>query len=111
MSEYFICQIDDLPDPGSRGFSIKTDDLELEGFIIRKNGFFYAYLNSCPHTGSPLDWVEHQFLDMDEAFIQCAVHGARFAIDTGLCVMGPCTGDSLQLLSVSRKGGKLFYQT
>lgn len=55
-----------------------------------RDGELFAYRNSCPHTGSPLDWVEHQFLDLDGALIQCATHDARFLIDTRECVFGPC---------------------
>jgi len=60
----------------------------------------YAYRNRCPHTGAPLDWQPHQFLDERGELIQCAIHGALFAIETGLCLRGPCAGRSLQALPV-----------
>ncbi|MCP4875791.1 MAG: Rieske 2Fe-2S domain-containing protein [Gammaproteobacteria bacterium] len=92
----FICPLDRLSDPGSYGFSLEADENSLEGFVVRRDGECFAYRNSCPHTGSPLDWVDHQFLDIEGALIQCAVHDARFLIDSGLCVSGPCQGKSLQ---------------
>ena len=95
-----LCSTGQISDPGSRGFSIAQDSHVLSGFIVRRDDHFYAYINQCPHTGAPLDWVEHQFLDREHAFIQCAVHDARFQIDSGLCVAGPCAGDALQPLDI-----------
>jgi len=103
-----ICHLEDITDPGSRGFSIELDGHEIEGFVVLKDGAFYAYQNACPHTGSPLDWVEHQFLDLDQAMIQCAVHDARFEIESGLCLAGPCPGESLQKLEIERLDQALY---
>jgi len=106
----FICNQSDIDDPGSRGFTVKYHDEDINGFVVHKNGLFFAYRNSCPHTGSPLDWVEHQFLDMEGNLIQCAVHDARFNIENGLCLAGPCTGESLRSLKILQQGKKLFIQ-
>jgi len=78
-----ICAADRLSDPGSLGFSLESAGERIDGFVVRRDGEFFAYRNSCPHTGSPLEWVDHQFLDMEGALIQCATHDARFLIDPG----------------------------
>ncbi len=103
-----ICKLEELDDPGSRGFSIEIDNDLIEGFVVLTDGQLYAYRNQCPHTGAPLDWVEHQFLDMDKQLIQCAVHDARFELDSGLCVAGPCTGEALTALKVEHDGNVVF---
>jgi nitrite reductase/ring-hydroxylating ferredoxin subunit len=95
-----ICASERLSDPGSFGFSLESAGERVEGFLVRRDGEFFAYRNSCPHTGSPLDWVDHQFLDIEGALIQCAVHDARFLIDTGECIFGPCPGQSLESLPI-----------
>jgi len=95
-----ICACEGISDPGSFGFSLEQVGNRVEGFVVRRDGEFYAYRNSCPHTGAPLDWVDHQFLDIEGALIQCAVHDARFLIDTGECVFGPCPGQSLESLPI-----------
>jgi nitrite reductase/ring-hydroxylating ferredoxin subunit len=95
-----ICPISRLEDPGSYGFSVEMNGEQVEGFVVRSDGQCFAYRNSCPHTGAPLDWVEHQFLDVEAALIQCAVHDARFLIETGQCVVGPCPGASLEALPI-----------
>ena len=93
-----ICACERLSDPGSYGFSLQVAAGRVEGFVVRRDGEYFVYRNSCPHTGSPLDWVDHQFLDIEGALIQCAVHDARFLIDSGECVSGPCPGQSLESL-------------
>ena len=103
-----ICAVDRLSDPGSYGFSVESDGERVDGFVVRRDGEYYAYRNSCPHTGSPLDWVDHQFLDIEGALIQCAVHDARFLIDTGECVLGPCPGESLESLPIRVQDGNIY---
>lgn len=89
-----------LSDPGSRGFSIDCNGQFIQGFVVCRQQRLYAYLNSCPHTGAPLDWVDHQFLDLEKTHIQCAVHDARFDVESGRCVAGPCVGQFLKPLAV-----------
>ena len=98
---------DQLSDPGCRGFSVSYDGRFIQGFVVCKNLQLYAYVNSCPHTGAPLDWVDNQFLDREETFIQCASHDARFEIASGLCVAGPCVGQSLTSLQIELVDGQI----
>ena len=91
-----ICTLETLADPGSYGFSLECNGERIDGFVVRRDGECYAYRNSCPHTGAPLEWVDHQFLDLDGALIQCSTHDARFLIETGECIFGPCPGASLE---------------
>ena len=103
-----ICNLDDLAESASRGFSVEINGESINGFVIQKDGVFYAYRNTCPHTGAPLDWVEHQFLDMDGALIQCAVHDARFMIEDGKCIAGPCVDEFLQKLDIFQIDNALY---
>lgn len=107
-NKFFICDVDDLAETGSRGFSVDFDGDTIAGFVVHKEGQYYAYCNSCPHTGAPLDWLEHQFLDMDGELVQCAVHDARFVIEDGKCIAGPCAGESLQPLKITLRDNKVF---
>ena len=106
----FICESELLSDPGSYGFSVEHNGQNVDGFIIKFDYSYFAYRNSCPHTGSPLDWVEHQFLDADKMLIQCAVHDARFIIDSGECISGPCHGESLQALPIIVQEDGIYLQ-
>jgi nitrite reductase/ring-hydroxylating ferredoxin subunit len=97
-----LCATDEIADPGSHGFSIDIEDGEsLALFVVHRNGGFFAYVKRCPHTGAPLEWTPHQFLDLDNSFIQCAMHGALFRPEDGYCLRGPCVGRSLQALELA----------
>ena len=61
-----------------------------EGFIICYQGEFMAYRNSCPHAGSPMDWLPGQFFSEDGTQLVCHTHDARFDPTTGDCLSGPC---------------------
>lgn len=101
--------IDDFPDPGSRGFEIDIGgEQPARLFVVRKDGELTAFRNSCPHTGAPLEWQPDQFLDLDNSFIQCAIHGALFRSDDGFCVRGPCAGRALQALTVHVRDGQIM---
>lgn len=75
--------------------SIELADEEHDVFVVKKDQQIYLYRNSCPHLGVELNWQEDQFLDLDGELIQCAMHGALFRIEDGLCLSGPCQGQSL----------------
>jgi len=92
------------------GFSLHQGDHTVELFVVHHGGQFHAYLNRCPHTGANLEWLEHQFLDMDKAFIQCATHDALFEIDSGHCIAGPCAGDRLTPVALTTVDGRLYAQ-
>ena len=100
-----LCRLDEMQDPGSRGVTLQQGAQLLDAFVVRKGRSVYAYINSCPHTGSPLDWNEHEFLSLDKSYIQCAMHAALFRLVDGLCVAGPCTGASLTAIPVEVKAG------
>jgi nitrite reductase/ring-hydroxylating ferredoxin subunit len=89
----------ELPDGVSRGFAVETAAGVQDIFVVHKNARVVAYRNSCPHTGGPLDWVPDQFLSLDGSLIQCATHDARFRIEDGVCVAGPCVGRQLSLVT------------
>ena len=83
---------------------------QLEGLVVQRDAQVFAYVNSCPHTGAPLDWLPDQFLDSEGAFIQCAVHGALFEIDSGRCVHGPCIERYLEPLTVHLEDGTVYLE-
>lgn len=107
MKPYRVCVLNDVPDPGTRGFCLTVDDREMAIIAVRWHGRLACYLNACPHTGVELNWQADQFFDIDETFLQCAVHGALFRPDDGYCVQGPCVGRSLTRLETTVCDGVL----
>jgi nitrite reductase/ring-hydroxylating ferredoxin subunit len=98
----------DLDDPGARGFDVGPGAWPLQMFVVRNGDAVWGYVNRCPHAGHPLNWLPDRFLSPDATLIQCASHGARFAIDTGLCVLGPCPGRSLTRVPLHKDGADIF---
>lgn len=82
----------------------------MDLFLVRKGQHVYAYRNSCPHTGGPLDWVPDQFLNREGDLIQCATHDALFQIESGLCVSGPCSGERLTAVRVAIADGAVWLE-
>jgi len=105
-----LCRFDDLQDPGSRGVTLQQGDRLLDVIVVRKGRGVYAYVNSCPHTGSPLEWNRHEFLSPDKRYIQCAMHAALFRLADGGCVAGPCPGTSLTAIAVAVESGLVVLQ-
>ena len=97
---YLPFVMNDIPDPGSRAFRLPCSPNAVEGFVVRRGQEVYAYYNQCPHTGVTLNWQEHLFLDSNDEFIQCAMHGALFSVEDGRCLRGPCVGERLEQLDI-----------
>lgn len=103
-----LCGIDDIRENAARGFTVTLGGEPADIFVVKRAGQVYAYRNVCPHRGTSLDWMPDQFMDPDQRYIQCATHDARFEVESGLCVMGPCLGDHLRALPVSVRDGQVF---
>ena len=68
--------------------------------LLRAGDTVRAWLNVCPHAGRRLDWAPGKFLVSKEGHLVCAAHGASFELEGGVCVAGPCRGDSLRAVAV-----------
>jgi len=108
MSHLKICKIDDIHEGDARGFELVAGEQVISIICIRRDNQFFAYKNSCPHTGVNLEWLPNQFLDTTQQFLLCSTHGALFQIEDGHCVSGPCAGDALQKLTIMQNHGELF---
>ena len=108
MASVDLCALTEIGLPGSRGFSIDAGQGRLEVFVVRSGNAVVAYRNTCPHTGGPLDWVPDQFLSIDSDMIQCATHDALFRIEDGVCIKGPCAGQSLIPVAVEVFAGRVM---
>lgn len=97
-----LCRSDELAEGGAIG--IENDEPAERGYVlIRRNNRIYAYRNRCPHTGVNLEWLPNQFFDSSGHYLQCAVHGAIFEVESGHCLRGPCAGDALTPVKVEER--------
>ena len=99
-----LCAVDEIEERAAKGFEIDGDTV----FALKFDDQLRVYRNSCPHLGVELNWLEDQFFDLDGALIQCATHGALFEPLTGLCVSGPCRGQSLERMEAHIADGQLY---
>jgi len=101
-----LCRLAEIEDGEGRGFVLGSGADQLLIFVVRQGAAAYAYRNSCPHQGTPLDWGgfsgEGRFVSADSGNLPCATHGAEFRIEDGFCLWGPCAGYSLQAAEISR---------
>ena len=101
------CPADALGPGQTVTFDFRARGRTVRGFLVNHDGGHHAYVNRCPHAGTPLDAWPNEFFTEDGRYLICATHGAVFAPDTGICVEGPCPGTRLEPLSVAHRGGEL----
>ncbi|MBR9909534.1 MAG: Rieske (2Fe-2S) protein [Gammaproteobacteria bacterium] len=99
-----LCPLAAIENLQSKGFTLRGTKF----FIVRRGSRVFAYHNSCPHMGVPLEWVEDRFLDYDGELIQCSTHGALFTIEQGRCIFGPCSGQSLQPIKLELRDENIW---
>lgn len=95
-----IAKVDELAPGSVKKFWLICQKYRLDAFLINDRGSFHAYVNRCRHMPTPLDFVRDEFLSDDGRFLRCYTHGALYEFATGLCVDGPCKGESLYRLPV-----------
>jgi len=105
-----LCRVEDIPD----GEAIAVDAALPEGeeslIVVRLGSAVHAYLNICPHAGRRLDWAPGKFLLSKGALI-CAAHGASFMAANGVCIGGPCRGQSLRAVPVRVIDGEVLLES
>ena len=102
-----ICLLKEIPDCQARAFDY-NDNYTL--LVYRRDDSVYAYINSCPHAGVPLEWNHDQFMSLDGVSLQCGTHGAQFEPASGLCTHGPCKGARLHKVEIILENGIVYLQ-
>ena len=90
-----LCALEDIPEPGAKGFHFREGGMLFMGFVVRQAGEVRGYVDRCPHAGSPLALIGDRFMTREGDLILCSTHGALFRPLDGACVAGPCEGASL----------------
>lgn len=103
-----LCRLDEIPEPGGKGVLLPGDGGRPHDLVVvRFGGQLRAYVNSCPHVGTPLDTLPDRFFTRGGDQLLCSTHGARFEPLTGLCVAGPCAGARLRAVAVRLEGASV----
>ncbi len=102
-----LCPVAEIADGASKGFPPPPGGF-TGLFAVRRGDAVRVYVNSCPHIGTPLDWMPDRFLSADGSRIVCATHGAEFRITDGECLRGPCLGEQLERVMIQIKDGIIY---
>jgi nitrite reductase/ring-hydroxylating ferredoxin subunit len=99
--------LDQIADPGARNYVLQIGDKRFHGFVVRRGGEAFGYVDRCPHAGLPLAQVLDGYLTEAGDLIACSWHGALFELATGACVGGPCVGVRLSPWPVVVEDGRI----
>lgn len=103
-----LCRLDDLdPDLGVRRFMWLEADGPRRLLLLRREGEVFGYWNECPHHGVALEDPSGNVLSDDRRLLECSFHGARFRLEDGHCVSGPCAGRALRRFVVMLVAGEV----
>lgn len=105
LTDRVLCRVDELSEGSARGFRFGTGAAVRAVFIVKKGGAIYAYDDACPHMGTPLAFLTDRYFDRDGRDLVCATHGARFRVEDGFCLSGPCAGRSLSRAAIRIESG------
>ncbi len=75
--------------------------------VARRGGRVYAYANVCRHVPLTLDLGDGEVAAADRQAFLCHHHGARYRIEDGKCLYGPCDGQSLFPLATEESDDQL----
>ena len=90
-----IAKVDEVAPGSVKKFWLICQKYRIDAFLINQGGNFFAYVNRCRHMTTPLDFIRDEFLSEDRRYLMCYTHGALYEPHTGLCIAGPCKGESL----------------
>jgi nitrite reductase/ring-hydroxylating ferredoxin subunit len=79
-----------------------------QGLLLRWRGALYAYQDRCPHWSASLG-EDGEIFDARSGTLVCQMHGARFELDSGLCILGPCMGDRLEKFHIEVDEGRAVH--
>ena len=102
-----LCPAGDLVERGNAVlFDVLLWGQPARAFALRFDGKLVAYINRCAHVPVEMDWQPGQFLDHDQRWIVCSIHGATYEPANGHCVGGPCGRSKLLPVAVAELDGQ-----
>ena len=99
-----LCTVAEIADGGAREFVYGEGKDAFRLTLLRDGDVAYAYVNSCPHFGIPLNSPD--FVTTQRRVI-CVSHYARFRFRDGYCEDGPCQGASLEPIPLALDEGAI----
>jgi nitrite reductase/ring-hydroxylating ferredoxin subunit len=106
----YVAPVSAVPTDSTLRCEVLQGDRGWEVILRRVGEEVTAWHNSCPHKPEVrLDPGGGAIVDGDE--VVCHDHGARFECgdgDGGVCTYGPCRGDALEAVAMTRRDGDVY---
>ncbi|MGI9386437.1 MAG: Rieske (2Fe-2S) protein, partial [Methyloligellaceae bacterium] len=80
-----LCALSDIKDGGAKGIDADAGGVGEDLILLRRRNCVFAYVNRCPHQGTPLETFPDKFLDQTGELLICSTHGTRFRVRDGNC--------------------------
>ena len=103
-----LAEISEIHDGEWYEFSLHTNELMISIMLIKHDESYIAYENLCPHQNRRMDYSAGKFLISKLGNIICPAHGAEFNFANGLCINGPCLGQSLKPIHIQLNEKTVF---
>ena len=100
-----LLALDSIADGAAKAVEVASGGATRALIVVRQGGRAVAYVNACPHLGTPLETFPDKFLDYSGTRLMCSTHGASFRIADGFCLRGPCAGRALVKVPVELRDG------
>ena len=110
MNRIKIARVENVVEGGTLKFPFSRDGRPAEGFLARFQGNLVAYENQCRHHPVHLDFETGRFFTPEGGHFICQTHNAIYEPLTGLCVRGPCEGESLKRLEIQVIEGEVWLE-
>jgi nitrite reductase/ring-hydroxylating ferredoxin subunit len=104
-----IARAGDIAEGKTVKFTFQRGVRPTQGFVARFQGKLVAYENRCRHLPLSLDFHDGRFFSQDGQHFLCQNHNATYEPLTGLCVRGPCEGESLKALPIEVIEGDVWF--
>jgi nitrite reductase/ring-hydroxylating ferredoxin subunit len=108
MSALRIAEENQIKEGESVKFEFQRAGKKLQGFLARYKNQLVAYENVCRHIPISLDYGDDRFFNRAKSHFICQSHGAIYDPLSGVCVGGPCTGETLKRLKIEVRGGAVW---
>ena len=108
MAKIKIARAENIAEGGTVKFPFTRGGRPMEGFLARFQGKLVAYENQCRHLPLHLDYESGRFFNAEGDHFICQTHNAIYEPLTGLCVRGPCEGESLKSLKIEIVEGEVW---
>lgn len=99
-----LCALADLEENVGRSFRSPVGEV----ILVLRDGLVHGWENTCPHLGINLEFNPDEFMDCENHYLICSNHGALFQVEDGLCVSGPCQGQSLRRVPVEVRDAAIW---